>query len=489
MVTIQTLALVKDATTHADAPQTGTVKFRVGGNTHIYNFFVDSSNDLVFNKSTDGGATFGLDVTINSTDNWQTVTAWFDKWTPSDTGDIIHLAATEITTDNLRYFSIDTASADAVGGNVLIVDFTDLFSATVGCPTITKATNGDLFAAAIGLTPAGIKVGKSTDSGVSFSDVTGGGAADFNEDQDTIQLMPLSTDDDVILIGTRETEADLRSVVYDNSVTDAFEGSSVLIDTASSIAGLSHSFGLTLDKSSSTIYLVYSDGGVSTSESDALFTSYPDSTRVWATAVPIIHTFETATTQVLDGDKVGFSLARDQTDGIMLLAIAVGRSTTSKFIILFISSNDGATWSDPIKIPTVVPDDYRKTQQSMAVLDQAEGWYISWFNDDTNLLDGLLATIPTEFFTGINYDADGKTEVAGSTITVQEVESRFAAGGDFGGKQAIMSASDSTISGYKVAIIPPFPDESVTTEYIGASYEDNGGANDEMDLSREATED
>ena len=496
MVTIQTIATVNDATADSDTPQTQTVKFRSGANTHIYKFFANvTTQDLGFVKSTDGGATYGAFQIMDSTNDWTHCSVWYDRWTTTDnSGDIIHVVATDLVNNNFRYFSIDTASADAVGGNVVIDTFTTIAGATDGCPTITKAANGDLFAAAIGTAgPAGIQVGKSTNAGVSWTDVTGGGANDFNEALDTIQMAPLLTDNDVILIGVRTTETDIRSVVYDNSVTDAFEGTSVLIDTgAVPTAGVSHMFGITLDKTTADIYLMYVNGPVSIADSDILFRTYDEGTRTWSSSTPVIHTFDTGLVNVIRGDKFGISMARDQTDGFIMACVLVGNAVASKVPVLLWSSDSGTTWSDPLRIPEFDTVDWRKTQQSMVVLDQAEGWDVSLFREDNDTLVGLLSTIAIQFTTGINYDFDGRTAVGGSTISLEETSPRYHSGDVTGGKRHYMGSVVADGSGnYKILSLPRFGDEEVPAQpdYQGLSYEDNGGANDEMDLNREHQED
>ena len=496
MVTTQTIATVNDASADSETIQTQTVKFRSGSNTHIYHFYANvTTQDLGFVKSTDGGATYGAFQTINSAVDFFHVSVWFDQWTPTDTtGEIIHVCATEVTNDTVRYFSIDTGNSDAVGGDTQIASFTDLASATAGCPTITKAVNDDLFAAAIGVTgPAGIQVSKSTNSGGSWTDVTGGGANDFNEALDQIQMMPLSTDNDVILIGVRTTETDIRSVVYDNSVTDAFEGSSVLIDTgAVPTAGVGHNFGCTIDKANATVYLMYVNGPVSTADSDLLIRSYPDSTRTWSSSNPVIHAFTTGLANVIRGDKFAPSMARDQTDGIIMASVVVGNAVDTKIPVIMFSTDDGVTWSDAFSIPGVGNLDWRKTQQSMCVLDQNEGWDVSFFDDDTDELEGLLATIPIEFVSGVNYDADGTTAETDALVTLEEVEQRFHVGDTVGGRRPFMGGQLPDGSGnYKNLVWPRFGDEAApaSPDYQGESYDDNGGANDEMDLGREVQED
>lgn len=55
-----------------------------------YFFYVDNStNDLVYVKTTNGGRTWGSIVTVNS-GSVSKVSVWYDKWTTGDNGTKIH---------------------------------------------------------------------------------------------------------------------------------------------------------------------------------------------------------------------------------------------------------------------------------------------------------------------------------------------------------------------------------------------------------------
>src|SRR5688572_28466211 len=74
----------------------------------IYEIYVDSSNDVVFRKSTDGGATWSAATAIfaGTTTN---LAVLYDRWS-GIAADLIHVAYTESATDDTLYRTIDAAS-------------------------------------------------------------------------------------------------------------------------------------------------------------------------------------------------------------------------------------------------------------------------------------------------------------------------------------------------------------------------------------------
>lgn len=79
-----------------------------------YFFYIDSSGAFVYSKTTNGGASWGAAVTINSATTHIAYDVWFDKWTPSDTGTLIHCVYFDSTNDIVRWRTLDTSS-DTLG--------------------------------------------------------------------------------------------------------------------------------------------------------------------------------------------------------------------------------------------------------------------------------------------------------------------------------------------------------------------------------------
>lgn len=133
-----------------------------------YQFYIDSSNVLVFSKSTNGGATWGAAVNVANADAFG---IWYDRWTAGDTGTKIHCVYFDVAADDVIYESIDTAGSPSdaqSGGVVVFAGATALNGIGMFC-SITKARGGNLYIAFD--MDAGTEVGfyRSTDGGGSWS--------------------------------------------------------------------------------------------------------------------------------------------------------------------------------------------------------------------------------------------------------------------------------------------------------------------------------
>ena len=102
-----------------------------------YSFAVSSSNsDLYWAKTTNAGVTWGIPVLIK-TGTIMAIAAWYDKWTPSDTGTLIHMAYMDTTSHDVFYQALDTAD-DGLDGEVVVFAGASFAEGASSCLSITK---------------------------------------------------------------------------------------------------------------------------------------------------------------------------------------------------------------------------------------------------------------------------------------------------------------------------------------------------------------
>lgn len=73
-----------------------------------YVFYLDADGVLGYTKTTDGGGTWGAQVDIDTANSVVAYDVWFDKWTPGDSGTLIHVWWFDTTNDIVRWRSLDT---------------------------------------------------------------------------------------------------------------------------------------------------------------------------------------------------------------------------------------------------------------------------------------------------------------------------------------------------------------------------------------------
>jgi hypothetical protein len=134
----------------------------------LYCFYIDGSDNLYYEKSTDGGATWGSATTVLSTgtDVVQAWGVWYEPWTNGRTNKYIHIVAGESTsTDSLIYRYLDTAS-DTLSTQIEVTTWTGANSNPVAQVTVTRGGN-----IAVGCTwnTSESHFAVSTDSGASFT--------------------------------------------------------------------------------------------------------------------------------------------------------------------------------------------------------------------------------------------------------------------------------------------------------------------------------
>ncbi len=177
-----------------------------------YVFFWDTSEDLRYRKTTDGGVTWDASVLIRViTPVPNKLSVWYDRWTPGDTGTVIHFAVLDGTgTDRCWYSTLDT-NGDGLGSIITVETPLNLFGGDWEDQTlsITKARGGNLYISLWTVAAGGTRLFKrSVDNGASWVNRDGGlfdGAA-----LDGVQLYP----------GNYVDDQDIDAVYWDYSTNE-----------------------------------------------------------------------------------------------------------------------------------------------------------------------------------------------------------------------------------------------------------------------------
>ena len=216
-------------TIDATLPNTGNPEIILGAATVFptdqigYRFYVDSGGACVYSKTTNGGTSWGTAVVVDSQTDCFGVSVWYDRWTPDDAGNYIHIMTVDSGNDDLWYNRLDVTDdsrllATFPVSTVLNPAQSGTIAAAANNGSITKGTDGTIYMAMSDNTDSYIVECTSncavstswTETGINPQDL----APDFS------LLMPLPGGS--ILLINRDISADIiRSKVWNNTTWSA----------------------------------------------------------------------------------------------------------------------------------------------------------------------------------------------------------------------------------------------------------------------------
>ena len=112
----------------------------------LVGYMFRNSGEVEMYKTEDGGATWDAPVEITTTKTPVQLDVWFDKWTPGDTGDLIHIVLFDAgANDDAGYIAFDT-SDDSVGTYQIAYDGISMGNGLLNTQmSITKAVGGNIY--------------------------------------------------------------------------------------------------------------------------------------------------------------------------------------------------------------------------------------------------------------------------------------------------------------------------------------------------------
>ncbi len=276
-----------------------------------YTFYRDSTGSCVYSKTTDGGTSWGTEVTVDSQTDCLGVGVWYDRWTPGDnTGTYIHIVTFDSGNDDLWYTRLNT-SGDALTTTVNASGASQGGSFTSGAnlPSITKGTDGIL---SMGIHDASDSfVIKSTD-GTTWTEA---GTNPFDLADDFLILMPFSGGN-IMAIRWDISADDIQSKVFNGSSWDV--GWTNIDTNAPDNTTYDGAFGATVDKITGNIYLAYV-ASIATLGTDDDIRTAVYSGGTWTSKTDVL----TNDTKGITGAKISF----DENTGD-IYAVYSARTTT-----------------------------------------------------------------------------------------------------------------------------------------------------------------
>jgi hypothetical protein len=351
-----------------------------------YIFYVDTGNDLIYKKTTNGGTNWSADVIVdNVITGWTNVSVWYDQWTPGDTtGTKIHIAAADDATDDAYYTFLDTSGDTLKGSMVAVIPQTTFTELVNAAPSITKGAGGALFLTANFAGTAGGYVYKSIDgAGDSWSNITPASWSANSADQ--VQLLPLLTGNDIIAIKADTVDNDIDSRIYDET-TDTWAGSWTEINTLTDNTTYDQWFSASIKKSTGDVYLTFNNN-TNTTGSDIEFWSFDEGARVWARGTDVRQN----SNQFLSPVPL-----IDEESGDIYVAYLEGANANNHFqggnvnaithLFYQKSADGGTTWSSRAGvINNDVGDDYKYLRGN---LSSSNRLFVAYYDDDDNDIFG-----------------------------------------------------------------------------------------------------
>lgn len=343
-----------------------------------YQFYMNSSSRVFFKSTTDGGATwspaFGTSLTGSSGNHFD---IYCEKWTPGDTGPLIHVVWMNTSNRDVEYRSLDT-SDDSLGTTVAVaLDVAFGIGRSSANISTTKAVGGNLYTQFWGDGAGGRGFSRSTDNGSNWTARTDGADGD---EADEILLFPdpdSADTNDIAMIYWDRSADEITLKKYDDSANTWSETvvSSGMVDSDSILQ--------------MSAVLRLSDGHVILAAWNGFDVSTAD-LKVFDIAVGTT-TVITKTDVITNADDcVAVGLFIDQnTDDLYCayLGNEDGSETFGTSLTAFYkkSTDGGDTWGSQTTYQEDVADDEKYISAGSSTPGALDGLFQpSFFNDDLN---------------------------------------------------------------------------------------------------------
>ncbi len=416
-----------DATVHTTAashlggsPRTVFINQNTG-----YAFYRDSTGACVYSKTTDGGATWGAAVTVDSQTDCISIAVWYDQWTPGDTGTRIHIATIDTNPDDIWYRSFNTANDTFDNAIFNISDnagYAGTHAAGANYVSITKSTTGALYAAVMDGADSIVMqctANCTTDTNWVENSPT------FTLGNDPPILLP-QANGAVMLLQWDISADDLQHKIFNGTSWDA--NWTTIEANAADNTTYDASFGAVIDPSTFDVYLVSADDH-STLGTDDDIRVWRYSGGVWTARTDVVTNSVCA--GVSNCGITGAKIARDPNTGYLYVLYSAqstaGTAATANVYWKY-STDNGSTWSAEFGPVYSTNDDiYGATLSLMG--SSTQRIYATWYAATPDDLFGQPIAPKTFEQSAYRFFANTDSTDVGSPLAAQDTAATLSSAG------------------------------------------------------------
>ncbi len=341
-----------------------------------YAFYRDSTGACVYSKTTDGGATWGAAVTVDSQTDCISIAVWYDQWTPGDTGTRIHIATIDTSVDDIWYSSFNTAN-DTFDNTIFNISDNAAYGGTLTAGTnyvsITKSTTGALYAATLDGSDSIVMqctANCTTDANWVENSPT------FTLGNDPPILLPQASGA-VMLLQWDISADDLQHKIFNGTSWDA--NWTTIEANAADNTTYDAAFGAAIDPSTFDVYLAAADDIATLGGSDDDIKVWRYSAGAWSARTDVVT--DSACAGVSNCGITGAKIARDpNTDYLYVLYSAQSTPGTAASANVYwkYSTDGGSTWSAEFGPVYSTNDDIYGVRLSL-MGSSTERIYATWY--------------------------------------------------------------------------------------------------------------
>ncbi len=436
-----------------------------------YAFYRDSTGACVYSKTTDGGATWGTAVTVDSQTDCINIAVWYDQWTPGDSGTRIHIATIDSGSDDIWYRSFNTAN-DTFDNTIFNISDNAAYGGTLVAGTnyvsITKSTTGVLYAVTL---EGGDSIVMQCTANCTTDANWSENSPAFTLGDDPSILLP-QANGAVMLLQWDISADDLQHKIFNGTSWDA--NWTTIEANAADNTTYDASFGAVIDPSTFDVYLVSADDHITLGNDDDIRV-WRYSAGTWSARTDVVTNSVCA--GVSNCGITGAKIARDPNTGYLYVLYTArstpGTSATTNAYWKY-STDNGSTWSAEFGPVYSTNDDIGARLSLMG--SSTQRIYATWYAATPDDLFGRPIAPKTFEQSAYRFFANTDSTDVGSPLAAQDTAATLSSAGQAFRLRMLIHVGVSDLftneGSFKLQFAQRGADNQCDTAFSGETYAD-----------------